>query len=232
MRRYLLALTSVALIATSPAALFAQENDVTTTSIAEETTTVTKTPARTQFKEAVGLRNQTIADAKEAMQDKMSEARDAFKQKISEFKDKQKVTRLTNLDTKLNEINKRKTTQMSERLEKLTEILGRISTKGADLESQGENTTTLNTSITSAQTAIDTAKTKVDEQAAKDYVVDVTTETALRANASATLKQFRTDLTATHKSVVDAQVAVRKAFAELQKLVGTAVETATPTTTP
>lgn len=220
MRRYLIAISSVAVILTSPAIVLAQESNTTTSF--PESSTVTKTPIRTQVKESVAAKNQAI-----------NEARDAFKQKLAEFKDQQKATRLTNLDTKLSEINKRVTTRMDERLQKLTEILGRISTKGADLESKGENTTTLDSNITAAQTAIDAAKTKVDEQAAKDYIITLTTETAAKTNASSTIKQFRTDITAAHKSVVDAQAAVRKAFVELQKLAGSMSDNATtPTATP
>lgn len=223
MSKYLLIVFSFVLLG-SPSVVFAQESDTTTTTIAEVTPTAASS-VRTQVQNAVNSRTQAITKAKDEAKDKMMEAREAFKQKITEIKDQQKLNRITNLDSKLNQINKRRTDQMSEKLGRLTDILSRLSVKAAALKSDGKNTAALESSIETAQEAVDAAKTAVAEQAAKDYIITITTESALKTNASATVKQFSQDIKAVHKEVVEAQQAVRETFEELKELEGTPVTT-------
>ena len=109
---------------------------------------------------------------------------------------------------------------MSQRIERLNAILNKISTRAAALKAEGKSTTSLEASIDAAQEAVDAAKLSVDAQAAKDYVVSVTTEDALKTNASTTVKQFMSDIKAVHKEVVDAQIEVKKIFSDLAKLAG------------
>ncbi|MDO8270017.1 MAG: hypothetical protein Q7T54_05120 [Candidatus Levybacteria bacterium] len=220
MHKLLIIILSFFAILLIPSTIFAQTD--TTTIVAEEAT-VTPT---------VKTLRTTRAEAKDAMKDKISQARDEFKERLATIKDQRKLNILTNLDRKFGEINKNRTTQMGERVARLTTILTTISTKGATLKEEGKNTTTLDANIKSAQTALDSAKTAIDTQAAKDYIINVTTETALKNAASTIVQQFITDMKAVHKTVVDAQAAVRKAHTELAKLSGDASATPTVTTTP
>lgn len=201
--------------------MFAQTDTTTTMVAAEATITPTVKTLRA-----------TRAEARDAMKDKLSQAREEFKEKLTAIKDQRKLNILTNLDTRLGEINKNRTTQMSERVARLTTILTTVSTRGATLKGIGKDTTTLDSNIKSAQTALDQAKTAIDTQVAKDYVINVTTETALKSAASTIVQQFIADMKAVRKTVVDAQAAVRKAHTELTKLSGDASATPTVTATP
>lgn len=236
MSKYLLIVFSFVLAAAIPASALAQKSMDTmeaTTMEATETNAVAQPPAQTrplnttQPANARTLVQERTNEARSTAQERVSAAREAFREKMATITDQQKLNRLTNLDTKLNEINQRRTAQLSERLERLTAILSRISSQEAALEE--ENTTTLMARITTAQNAIEDATDAVDAQAAKDYVVNITTETALRTNASTTVRQFATDIRSVHKEVVDAQDAVKAAYQALIDL--TEEETAeTPTT--
>ncbi len=148
-------------------------------------------------------------EAKSTMKAAMSEARTAFKEKMQGIKDAKKLKIVEGLDTRINEMNKKKTTWMTERLTRLSSILSKFTTTGDPDD------------VVDATAAIEAAKTAVTAQAAKDYVLEVTTETALKTNARALIKEFITDMKAVNEKIRLATVAVAK--------VAKATVTVTPT---
>jgi hypothetical protein len=238
MRNKLLVIFSVLIFGVSPAFAFAEDsNTVTTTSTTETSLAATTvTPTVTTKHETLKVRptiHEAMKDAKTELHDKMEAARTEFKTKLLEIKDAKKQSIVTNIDARINNINKNRTDEMSKRLERLTAILTKISTKEGELTAAGKNTATLKSDITTATAAINLAITAVSDQAAKDYVVTLTTDTALKTNVSSTIKQFMTDIKAVYTKVVAAQAAVLKAHTDLAKLTGVSpTPTTTVTTTP
>ena len=236
MRNRLLVIFSVLILGVTPTFAFAEES-VDTTTLTSTDATVTVTPTTTKVRKAESLKvrptiNEAVKDAKEEYKAKMMEARTEFKNKLSEIKDEKKQTIVTNIDSRISTINKNRTDEMYKRIERLTSILAKISTKEAALKADGKNTATLMSNITAAQTAIDAAKQAVIDQAAKEYVVNITTEAALKTTVSTTIKQFMTDIKAVFAKVVAAQAAVYKAHTELAKLMGVSPTPSTTTATP
>ncbi len=172
-----------------------------------------------------------MTETKTEMKDKMSAARDAFKEKLATIKDQTKQARLTNIDSRISEMNQKKTTEMAKHLERFSTVLSKISSRAASLKASGKVTTALDSDIASAQAAIDAAKAAILAQSAKDYVVNVTTEAALKGAASTAIKTFFTDIKAVYDKVIAAQKAVQKAYQTLNQLSNTAV-TPTVTATP
>lgn len=193
-----------------PNSAFAQTDDAASTP-----TPAAKTPIRTQVQDAVKARNQAISEATDAMKDKMTAAREAYKEKLAAIKDERKQAVVAKIDTRLNEINEKSTMRLSERVTRLTQILDRIASEASSLE---EEDAALNTQIETARDALDEAMRAIEAQAAKDYVVNVTTETALKNAVSTTIRQFATDIKAVHKLVVDAQKEIREAHVMLKEL--------------
>lgn len=222
--------TTTALSSTNETA----DSTTTTTMVADSETPVKPGKiAQTARKEATTLLQDKMTTAKDEMKAKMVAAREEFKTKMVGIKDARKKAVATKIDGRINEINLKRTTQMTERLDRLTLILGKISTKEAALKTEGKTTTTLKADIAAAQTAIDAAKVAVDTQAAKDYVMTITTESVLKTSASTLVQQFMTDIKAVHAKVVAAQVAVAKAHGNGSKLTGTTPSpTITTTVTP
>lgn len=213
-----------------PAFALAEDSATTLTTTTTETneTSVTPTTTNTRLpkKPVAALREET-KEAKSELKDKTSEARDDFKAKVSAIKDEKKKQIINNLDLRIGTINTNRTNEMTKILERLTTVLGKISTKEAALKSEGKNTTKLAADITSAQSAIDAAKQAVTEQAAKTYTMNITTDTALKSAASTTIQQFMTDMKAVRTKVLAAQQAVVKAYKDLGQLMGV-----TPTPSP
>lgn len=220
MRKKLITILSVLVLGFNPALTYAQS----------PTTTPTPSPAtKSSVKDAM---KQARTDMKEAV----SQAREDFKTKLAAIKDQRKQAIMANFDAKIDEINARRTSQMTEHITRLQRVLDNISTKAAALKSQGQNTTTVDADILAAQTALDAAKQAVLDQAAKDYVVTITAN--LRGGASSTMRQFIADLKATFQKILAAKTAVRKAHTDMAKLMGVKVSptasvsrTPTPSTT-
>lgn len=127
--------------------------------------------------------------------------RDEFKAGIQTIKDQRKKLLVERIDTKIAELNKKSTDGFSEVLAGLQTFIDKIS--------QSTNDEKVLADIKVAQTAIDTAVVAVASQSAKTYTIQITTEQNLRINVGTTMSQFRQDLMATHKLVVDAKQAVQ-----------------------
>jgi len=141
-------------------------------------------------------------DAKAMIQTK----RDEFKAKLQVIKDQRRKTLVERIDAKLARVNKNQTERFTDVLSRLQGFLDKI---GKSATSQ-----TVLSDITSAQAAIDAAKTAVEAQAAKTYIIQITDDATLRLNVGTIISQFRQDLTATHKLVIDAKQAVQKLNAD------------------
>lgn len=234
MRKYLFLLLTFFVIGTiSSLHVNAEETSATEADTTE--TSVTKTPrAKALDKKMMSMtaleeKKTARMEAIDAMKEKSMAAREEFKEKMKEIKDARKQKALTNLDSRISEMNKKRTTQMNERLERFTQIISKINSKEAVLKAAGKDTTNLVVDITSATTAIDAAKAAVEEQAAKDYLVEVTTEETLKSKASITIKEFMTDIKAVHQKVIDAQKAVVKASRNIGQLEGKSIISPSPT---
>lgn len=220
MVKNILVLLSLIILLAIPSSSYAETEAALPTTATETSTTPTTKPIKAARIEAKNAMKEAVAEAKDALKEKMSEAREEFKEKLAAIKDQRKMNVLTNLDARIQDINKKRTTEMSARIERLTKILATITEKTTALKSQGKDTEALESNIDEATEALEEAKAAVDAQAAKDYVVDVTTETALRTAASTTVKTFTADIKAVHKLVVDAQLAIKETYKDLGLLMG------------
>jgi hypothetical protein len=132
----------------------------------------------------------------------VSQARDEFKAKLQVIKDQRKKILVERIDAKLARVNKKQTERFSEVLTRLQGFLNNIKQSTTDTKVLAD--------IAAAQTAIDAAKAAVDVQAAKTYIIQITDDATLRLNVGTTVSQFRQDLMATYKLVIDAKQAVQK----------------------
>jgi hypothetical protein len=228
MHKYFLIAAAFFVLASTPTfAIYSPDAEPETTKTMEATTADRKTMLMTATDDVATSR----IGAKDAMKEEVKAARDEFKAKMLAIKDAAKQKALSNIDIRISEINTKRTTHMGELLDRFTTILSKISTRAAALKAEGKNTTALLAEIDAATETLNDAKAAVAEQSAKDYVVDITTDTALKTNASATVKQFMTDLKAVHQLVVAAQKAVVKVFRSVAQLQGGTKVTPTVSTT-
>lgn len=171
---------------------------------------ITNAPTATDAATKLRLQMQLLEEQRRAAITKVKEdaralaqaKRDEFKTKLQTIKDQKKQALVERIDAKIAEVNKNQTTRFLEVLVNLQGFLDKIK--------QSTTSATVVADITAAQTAIDTAKTAVDTQAAKNYTAAITDETTLKLNVGATVSQFRLDLVAVYRLVIDAKQAVQK----------------------
>lgn len=169
----------------------------------------TSSTASNLRRESKNIRDQEknqISQTKNAAKAAIQAKRDEFKANLQKIKDQRKKLLVENIDAKIAEMNKKTTDRFSEVLMRLQTILDNVSSKITDAKILAD--------VKVAQTAIDTAKTAVDLQAAKAYTAQITNETALKINVGTTVSQFRLDLVAVYKLVVDAKQAVQNLNAD------------------
>lgn len=169
----------------------------TSTTGSAQTTNNATSKLRDQIQLIQDQKKTAVADAKAMIQAK----RDEFKVKLQTIKDQKKKALVERIDAKLNAMNIKHTDRYTKVLSNLQTILDKISKSATE--------TAILANISTAQNAINSAKLAVENQAAKPYVITISTETALRSDVGIVMSQFRQDLVATHKAVIDAKQAVQ-----------------------
>ncbi len=161
-----------------------------------------------------------MVQGKQDMKADLQQKRADFKAKLQIIKDEHKKTVADSLNTRLATINKSRTDIMTANITKLTEILALLKSAKDKEKAAGHDVTAVETAITAADTALTTAQTAVTAQAAKDYTATITDETTLKTSFGTEVSQLRTDLAATHKTVVDAKQAVKGVASALHQVGG------------
>ncbi len=134
----------------------------------------------------------------------------ALKQKLARFKDKNKANRLELINTNLNDINSRKTKNMQESLDKISQILERLKSKASTISSSE-----LDSAIAEVESQWSEASAAVEAQAAKDYTINLSTEATAASDAAAAKNALQSDLRATHTQVVEVRQALSNAISSV-----------------
>jgi hypothetical protein len=151
-----------------------------------------KTSARVDLRQQIKDQVQT---KREEVKEIVAARKEEFKAKLQIIRDEKKKALVERIDAKLANVNLKHTDRFTQVLSNLQTLLDKISP---------------DVNILEAQAAIDAAQMAVENQAAKTYIITISTETALRSDAGAVTSQLRQDLVATHKLVVAAKQAVQK----------------------
>lgn len=183
----------------------------------------------TQNNEATNVISETKNTLRERVQQSRNESlrnvdakRTELQQKLAGIRDNQKTAIVQRLDSRFVNANNLATDRWTSALEVMSSMLERASSQAADLKDSGVNTFALDSALTRAQTALTTAETAVATQAQKTYVLNVTTEEALKMNVGSTVSQFRLDLSNTYNSVVAAKQALKQVMASLAAVANSA----------
>lgn len=166
-----------------------------------------------------GFESQVKAKREEA-ETKIKAKRDEFKTKLQALKDEKKKEIVQRIDTNISEINKKRTDHFTEVLNKLTSLLDKAKNRLAKAEGNGKDVSAVKSALTKAETGITTAKGAVTNQAAKQYVINVTEEAKLGQAAGSIKQQLDADLKSTHKIVQDARVSLVGVLKSLSKVSG------------
>ena len=188
---------------------------------AQDATSSTTRREKTQQRvEAKKERVETRVATKEAkvdrkittMREKMATKEAALKAKLEKFRDKNKAEIADRVNTNLNKINQNQTEQMQKHLVKMSALLDKLEARVNKSTSDIKDPQAAKAAIGEAKSAIASASSAVSTTADKDYTLQVTTESKVKAEAQAKRDQLHKDLQETRKLVIEAKQAVANAI--------------------
>ncbi len=171
-----------------------------------------------QRKEAREAAKEKIGEARKEMKDEGQARREAFKARVKGIKDERKRSAIERVDTNLADLNKRTTAHLSEKIDRISDVVSRLTMKSDAKKAAGKDVTAVEAALTAAQAAITMAKTAITAQAAKTYVIAITTDAKLRADVETTREALKTDLKAVRETVKAAKDATRVVAEALDKI--------------
>ena len=178
--------------------------------------------SRAAVKEAAKERWEELKANREAKREEVKAnvqaKREEIKAKVQSMRDERKKLVVERVQTKLGEVNGRRTDHFLKVLERLSTILDKIQSRTEKAKTEGKNVTAVETAIASARTAISTAQTAVNTQKAKTYEITVTDDTTAKNDVGAITKQLQEDLRVVQDTVAAARNAVQNVFKEIKAL--------------
>ncbi|HUD19031.1 MAG TPA: hypothetical protein VMR81_01110 [Patescibacteria group bacterium] len=144
----------------------------------------------------------------------------AFQQKLTTITDHTKQYTVSDIQNRLTALNIKRTDTMTGQLNKMSDLLGRIASMGADLQSNGKDTSGLDAAITQAQSAVKTAQDAVVAQAGKQYVITITSQTNLKSDVSAVEQTLASDFKTVYGLLTSARTSMSNAIRVLATLRG------------
>jgi len=132
--------------------------------------------------------------------------REEFNQGLQKINDPKKKALVERIDARIAEVNKTQTLRYFEVLDRLQAFLDKITRSTTDQN--------VLINIAAAQSAITNARSAVTTQANKIYTMTITDDLTLRQNAGLIMSQFRQDLIAVYKLVIEAKQAVQNLHTE------------------
>ena len=146
-------------------------------------------------------RKEKVRERVEIKKEKMATKEAALKAKLETFRDKKKAEVADRVNSNLNQINEKQTMQMLKHLDKMSALLTKLETRTGG-----------STAIIDTKASIASATAAVKDQAAKDYTITITSESAVKKDAKKVRDALHTDLKNVRKLVIDAKQAVGAAI--------------------
>lgn len=175
-----------------------------------------RTAAKERWEELKANREAKREEIKTSIQAK----REEIKVNIAKMRDERKKIVVQRIQTKLAQVNQRRTEHFLKVLERLSTILDKIQSRTEKAKAEGKNVSTIETAIASARTAISSAESAVNTQKVKTYEITVTDDTTARNDVGAITKKLQEDLRAVQDTVQAARSAVQNVFKEIKTVVG------------
>lgn len=154
---------------------------------------------KTNTLQRIDAKKQVVTDRATAIREKIASREAVLKEKLQKFRDQKKAEVAERVNTNLNKINQKQTGQMQDYLDRMSSLLDKLEAR-------------VNQASPDARTAIASASSAVSVQAEKDYTLQITTESRVRADAQETRDTLHKDLQAARAQVVDAKQAVANAI--------------------
>lgn len=163
---------------------------------------------------------ETVKTKQEELKVKIETKREKLKVRLERVKDERKKEVVERIDQQIDALNEKMIKHFSSVLEKLEDILVRISERADKASTErGVDVSLVRSAIDKANTAIASARLAVENQSEKTYTIKITTESALKVDVGKTRQMLGADLAKVRDAVKTAQSAVKDSAVALAQLV-------------
>lgn len=187
----------------------------------DSTSTEAMKTLRTQFQQQAAQEQQVLKADRQAFQQNIESQKTVLQTKrevekaklktdLAKIKDLRKQETVTNLDQRFTDINQKTTAQWTDALNRMDDLLAKISSRSDKAALAGKDVATTTAAITTAKADIAAARTAVVAQTGKTYPITVTTDTALKSAVAQVRDTLNNDL----KAVRDLMQAAKKSVSQ------------------
>lgn len=170
------------------------------------------TPGRQSVKEKATEKRTQVIEKMETRKEHVASREALLKEKLAKFRDKRKASTAASISDRLNQINTRRVQQMERHLNKMSEILEKLTRRVDQAGQGGKDISTAKTAITEAEVKITSTKASLQNQTQLDYTLNISSEGGVRADTKASRDKLHTDLRSLRQMVIDAKQSVAKAI--------------------
>ncbi len=153
-----------------------------------------------------------VAQRQENIKEKMASREAALKSKLALFKDQRKANLTSRVNDTLAMINQQRTSQMLKYLDNMSRILSKLETRVNSGSSDIKDVTAAKAAIADSKAKIASAAAAVKVQQAKDYTIQVSSETTVKADAKLQRDKLQSALLTLRKLLIDAKQSVANAI--------------------
>lgn len=170
-------------------------------------------PASRQDATSTGTtRKDRVLQRIDTVKEKLATREAALRKKLDAFRDKRKAEVAQRVNDNLNQINKNQTSQMLKHLDKMSAVLNKLERRVNTNSPDVKDPAAVKAAISEAKTALDTASATLKAQAGKDYTLQITSESRVKADAQKLRESLHEDLKAARQLVVDTKQVVANAI--------------------
>lgn len=163
---------------------------------------------------------ETVKTKKEELENQIKTKREELKTRLEKIKDERKKQAVERIDQQIDALNAKMVKHFSNVLEKLEEMLVRISERADKASNErGLDVSVVRSAVDKAKTAIASARSAIEVQSGKTYTIKITTETTLKTDVGKARQALSADLSKVKDAVKAAQSAVKDAAVALAQLV-------------
>src|SRR3990167_5119704 len=159
-----------------------------------------------------------VEQKREELKTRIETKREDLKKRLEKVKDERKKQAVERIDKQMDELNDRLLKHYLSVLDKLSDVLVRISERTDRAEERGVDVAAVRTAIDEANRAISAAKTAIETQSGKTYTIQVNTEEGLKNDVGRARQALHNDLAAVRLVIKAAHEAVRQAATTLAQL--------------
>ena len=174
------------------------------------------------FKEEVEQKKEElktrVEEKREELKVKVETKREELKKRLEKVKDERKKQAVERIDKQMDELNDRLLKHYLNVLDKISDVLVRISERADKAEERGVDVAAVRTAIDKANSAISAARAAVETQSGKTYTIQVSTEEGLKNDVGRARQALHNDLAVVRLTVKAAHEAVRQVATTLAQL--------------